>query len=198
MFMSLCFAPLLYQVVMSQCLFNTSPSVKPSCLSLSLSECVTSCFMLIVCQSFNFCFPCLVSQIVFSCVPQVCPLCSNLLCIYCLSPSVSHCPHNLCIPMQFLSLQFHSFLNICVFVSSCTAINLPPFFIHHICCSIIAAMLYLQLPLLQSSPNCSNTEITAACRWSLSTLEIKQNQIHERTEIQIEDLKDRKINGVMK
>lgn len=85
-----------------------------------------------------------------------------------------------------------------MFVSSCTAINLPPFFIHHICCSIIAAMLYLQLPLLQSSPNCSNTEITAACRWSLSTLEIKQNQIHERTEIQIEDLKDRKINGVMK
>lgn len=69
-----------------------------------VSVSVTSCFMLIV---FNFCFPCLISQIVFSCVPS-----ALISCVYCLSPSVSHCPHKLCshLVSQFVVSFFLKYL----------------------------------------------------------------------------------------
>lgn len=80
---SLCFIPLSPQSIMSPCLFIPSPSVKFTCLSLSLGVCVCDFLFILVVS----CLVCTVflplSQILFSRVAQVCPLRGILLlCIY--------------------------------------------------------------------------------------------------------------------
>lgn len=118
-----------------------SPTAIWSSRVLVRSQCVLFP-VLIVCllhMLFRFCFPCLINQILFSCLPQVCPLCPILLLyIYCVCVCVlllyssSWCESFS--PAVFLSLSLFGFLfffkSVTILLSYCYCLFSLPFCQH--------------------------------------------------------------------